>query len=91
MRDHPPAPATLGLGVPPALSDLVMELLAKKPEGRPLSAQVVVERLQQIGVDPTLLLSPSGRSEPGQGRGWERELRQPAARGAGCWEQWWAR
>jgi formylglycine-generating enzyme required for sulfatase activity/Tol biopolymer transport system component len=46
--DNPPTPMSLNAEVPVELSDLVMQLLAKKPEERPESAQVVVEGLQAI-------------------------------------------
>jgi WD40 repeat protein len=46
---HQPAPpADVNPAVPRALSDLVMRLLAKKPEDRPQSAQAVAEALQEI-------------------------------------------
>jgi serine/threonine protein kinase len=50
---QPPAPRQLNPGVPPALSDLVMRLLAKRPEDRPPSAGHVVEAIRAIERDPT--------------------------------------
>jgi formylglycine-generating enzyme required for sulfatase activity len=46
--ENPKPPAAVNPEVPPALSELVMHLLAKKPEQRPPSAQVVAEALQGI-------------------------------------------
>src|SRR5262249_55247923 len=45
---HPRPPAELRPELPQSLSDLVMQLLAKKPEQRPPSAQAVATALQQI-------------------------------------------
>jgi serine/threonine protein kinase len=44
--DDPPAPYQLDPHIPPALSDLIMQLLAKKPGDRIASAQEVMERIQ---------------------------------------------
>ncbi len=41
MKDEPPVLAQVMPGVPPALSDLVARLLAKKPEDRPVDAHQV--------------------------------------------------
>ena len=46
--NNPQPPVSLNLEVPTELSDLVMQLLAKKPEDRPASAKMVVEKLQEI-------------------------------------------
>jgi serine/threonine protein kinase/formylglycine-generating enzyme required for sulfatase activity len=46
--ENPKPPRQLIPAVPAALSHLVMKLLAKKPEERPQSAQVVVAALQEI-------------------------------------------
>jgi hypothetical protein len=43
----PPDPRTLADDVPPALAELVLELLAKRPEDRPDAAQVS-ERLEAL-------------------------------------------
>jgi formylglycine-generating enzyme required for sulfatase activity/tRNA A-37 threonylcarbamoyl transferase component Bud32 len=50
--NQPPAPEELRPDLPPALSELVMQLLAKKPEGRPASAQVVADALLHIQTHP---------------------------------------
>src|SRR5262249_56350763 len=47
-RDPPPVPRELNPEVPTALSDVVMQLLAKKPQERPASARFVVDALQSI-------------------------------------------
>src|SRR5262249_2131359 len=46
--EQPPAPIQLNAEVPPALSALVMELLAKTPTDRPAAARDVIRRLQAI-------------------------------------------
>jgi eukaryotic-like serine/threonine-protein kinase len=54
----PPAPRSLNPELPPALSDLVMKLLAKDPAQRVASAQEVVKAIQAIEKD---LQAGSGR------------------------------
>ncbi len=44
----PPAPRDLNSAIPPALSDLIMRLLHKMPEARPVSAEVVARELKSI-------------------------------------------
>ena len=46
--DTPSPPGDLNPAVPPALGELVMRLLAKKPEDRPTSAQAVVEAIKTV-------------------------------------------
>ncbi len=43
--ETPPPPSEVNASVPPPLSELVMQLLAKRPDQRPGSAQEVVNRL----------------------------------------------
>jgi WD40 repeat protein len=45
---HPTPPHKLDAALPPALSKLIMNLLAKEPAGRPPSAQAVAEALERI-------------------------------------------
>ncbi len=74
---HPKPVGDLNPDVPPALADLVMRLLAKKPADRPASAQAVVEALQAVerpfldgrtvghvhpaGIGPAARLASAGR------------------------------
>jgi serine/threonine-protein kinase len=46
--DEPRPPSTLVADVPAALDDIVLQLLAKRPQDRPPSAAVVLERLQAL-------------------------------------------
>jgi WD40 repeat protein len=51
--ENPRPPQELEPGLPPALSDLILRLLAKEPGGRPPSAQVVAEALEHaLGPGP---------------------------------------
>lgn len=54
---NPPPPVALEPTLPPALSDLIMALLAKLPQDRPPSALAVVEALQKIAQDTTQKMS----------------------------------
>ena len=59
--------------VPADLSDLVMQLLAKKPEERPQSAKVVAEALQEIeGQTGEKPAAPGARPRKGKGGGTNR-------------------
>ncbi|HEV3445082.1 MAG TPA: serine/threonine-protein kinase [Gemmataceae bacterium] len=55
--EDPRPPHELQSGLPPALSKLIMDLLAKEPGERPASAQAVVETLEHIA--PGCGASPS--------------------------------
>jgi uncharacterized protein (TIGR03067 family) len=46
--ENPATPRELDAALPPALSDLIMRLLAKEPAGRPASAQVVADALEHM-------------------------------------------
>ncbi len=48
---QPAPPCQLHPEVPPALSTLIMQLLEKKPAGRPASAAAVVARIREIEVE----------------------------------------
>jgi serine/threonine-protein kinase len=48
LSEPPRRPGALVEGVPPALDELVLQLLAKKVEDRVPSAAVLVERLQAL-------------------------------------------
>jgi hypothetical protein len=49
------------LPIPPALEDLVMELLAKKADERPQTADDVATRLGQINVEPRWTAERAGQ------------------------------
>jgi serine/threonine-protein kinase len=72
-REMPPSPAALNPQVPPALGALVLRLLAKRPEERPPSGQVLHELLQALLHDgsPTLELplSPGAHAATTEGMG----------------------
>jgi WD40 repeat protein/tRNA A-37 threonylcarbamoyl transferase component Bud32 len=46
--DTPPFPSELNLAIPVALSNLITQLIAKRPEDRPQSAAAVAEELRRI-------------------------------------------
>jgi serine/threonine protein kinase len=46
--ENPPAPHQLNPQVPPVLSRLIMDLLAKDPRSRPQSARVAIQRIQEL-------------------------------------------
>jgi formylglycine-generating enzyme required for sulfatase activity len=65
--DTPPSPISLISEVPAELSDLVMHLLAKKPEDRPKSAKVVAETLREIeGQTAETTAVPGSRTKPAE-------------------------
>ena len=60
--DTPPEPVQLDHLCPPVLSKLTMRLLAKNPDDRPASAQILVDELVQFDKDcrsSTVLVPPS--------------------------------
>ncbi len=75
--DNPPPPIQLRPELPEALSDLVMQLLAKKPEERMQTAQAVVEALRQIEGETTQVLAAPGA---GSGQGNVASTKRGAAR-----------
>ncbi|HSM18117.1 MAG TPA: protein kinase [Gemmatimonadales bacterium] len=48
LSEEPERPGTLVEGVPAGLDELIMHLLAKRPEDRPASAAILLERLQAL-------------------------------------------
>ena len=59
--ETPAAPRTLNDRIPPSLNDLIMRLLHKMPEARPVSAEVVVKELRNIERE---LLAQRQNAEP---------------------------
>ncbi|MGR6320064.1 protein kinase [Micromonospora soli] len=66
VKEQPPALRSLRAEVPSALERLVLDLLEKKPQSRPASAEVVYDRLLPFATDlgplPGALGSPSAAS-----------------------------
>ena len=66
VKEQPTALRTLRAEVPPALERLVLDLLEKKPQSRPASAEIVYDRLlpfvTDLGPLPGALGSPSAAS-----------------------------
>jgi len=56
---RPTSPRDLNPAVPPALSDLILRLLAKEPAGRPASAQAVLEELLALEDAPLPAAPPA--------------------------------
>jgi len=48
LSEDPARPRTVVEEVPPALDELIMQLLAKRAEDRPASAAILLERLQAL-------------------------------------------
>jgi hypothetical protein len=66
---QPAAPKEVRPEVPRALSDLVLQLLAKKPADRPASAQAVAETLERVAREPAEPSAPgSGLRRPPEER-----------------------
>jgi serine/threonine protein kinase len=94
--ETPAPPAKLNPKVPVAFSDLVMQLLAKDPAGRPASARAVVEAIQAIenGTVPDTVLS-AGPGTPGAGKEPAEAADRPAGtkkrkkRSNGGLPAWW--
>jgi WD40 repeat protein/serine/threonine protein kinase/CubicO group peptidase (beta-lactamase class C family) len=61
---QPRPPRERNPAVPKALSDLVMQLLAKDPAGRPPSAEAVIAALEQCKVASAERPSPHGKRSP---------------------------
>ena len=59
--ETPQAPHEIDPAVPVELSDLVMHLLAKKPDDRPASAQAVIETLACLESELPVLTAPQTR------------------------------
>jgi serine/threonine protein kinase len=57
INDRPQSPKAGFSGIPEALDELTLDLLAKRPEDRPRSAREVIDRLQQI-------VRPAGGTTP---------------------------
>jgi hypothetical protein len=57
--DDPLPPRTINPALPPALADLIQQLLAKRPDDRPPTARAVAERLERIARDPVAEMGKS--------------------------------
>lgn len=82
--DDPHPIHRLNPALPAALSELVMSLLAKRPEQRPASALEVVQRLDQIAAaSPSPSRQDAGRSAPSLRRDRSDTVRLSPAQGSG--------
>jgi serine/threonine-protein kinase len=72
-KEMPPSPAVLNPQVPPALGELVLRLLAKRPEERPASGRALHELFQALLRDGSphleLPLSPGAHAATTEGTG----------------------
>jgi len=61
IESTPAPPSRFNIEIPPALDELILQLLAKTPDGRPKSAAEVVSRIEAIerGLDATTLANQS--------------------------------
>jgi WD40 repeat protein len=78
--EHPRPPHELEPDLPPALSVLIMSLLAKEPGDRPVSAQAVAEALEGMAHEPPPASEPVGRR-----RRWQLALAGVMLLGLGGW------
>jgi serine/threonine protein kinase len=56
--EQPPPPRERNPQIPEALAQLIVRLLAKKPEARPASANIVADELATLAADPALQAAP---------------------------------
>ncbi|HEV3262885.1 MAG TPA: serine/threonine-protein kinase, partial [Gemmataceae bacterium] len=77
--DQPQPPHEVNPDVPPGLSDLVMRLLAKKPEERPGTAQEVAAALAALAEENTADLAKPRKTRPPRPGG-TKKVRPAAAR-----------
>ncbi len=77
---HPSPPCVVDRRVPVALSELIMRLLAKKPEDRPESALAVVASLRALEPAPTPLAPAKPRPAPPRKKA--KTVKPPARRHA---------
>lgn len=80
LSDPPPEPRDLYPSVPPALNDLILALLSKRPEDRPSSGKRVARELERIAGKP-LVLPGTLELEDSANRLVGREAQQEALRG----------
>jgi WD40 repeat protein len=66
-RHQPLPPRQLNAEIPEGLSDLVMQLLAKDPAGRPPSARAVAEALEGLPLAPAAVVAPPAVAVPATG------------------------
>ena len=64
LRHTPVPPLRVRRGIPETLSELVMHLLAKKPEQRPQHARAVIRRIRQVEHTPDTGADGSGQLVP---------------------------
>ncbi len=55
IRELPPSPASIVRGLPTAISNLIMEMMATRPLDRPHSYQEIVDKIEEIQKNPRLL------------------------------------
>ncbi|MBI1831111.1 MAG: serine/threonine protein kinase [Planctomycetes bacterium] len=89
-RDPMP-PHQVNPQIPKGLSDLVMKLLAKKPEDRPLSAQAVVDGLKVLQAERTAVVAgrKSGPLPVVKGQPAPERAAAPKRTLPSSWSLWW--
>lgn len=65
LRATPPRASNIAIGCPPELDQVIIDLLAKKPEDRPFNARGVQAKMLQIGEQYHLHDSPPATPGPG--------------------------
>ena len=94
LHEAPPRPRALKPDVPEALEALILELLEKRPEQRPVDAHQVVERL--LAIDPVghtmrpsapRIAAPAEEADRSALEGWHHRLSRFDAMGRDLGEQ----
>ncbi|MFF7231156.1 protein kinase [Streptomyces sioyaensis] len=81
---QPTRPSAQASGVPRPLDDLIMKLLAKKPDDRPRNARVVIQTIREVERAPEVVdgspQSPVGRETPHVNTGYVNRIRETERR-----------
>ena len=68
LKDPPPDPRTREVGIPDALAELILRLLAKDPKARPVDAHRVIADLVEIANARGAAIPPDPNADPASSR-----------------------